>query len=106
MKQSAARTPEGGSIRIAHGKCGARHPGIAKNNSLPAVGDLVDTGADVGAGFVSGPTLAQELVIVCFAMADVREHGQQKAEVMSDDEEKATERGNGQRGKGKGEPST
>ena len=45
-----------------------------KSNSFPAVGDLVDTGADVGAGFVSGPTFAQQLVVVCFAMADVREH--------------------------------
>ena len=61
MKQAAARTPDGGSIRIAYGKRGARHPRIAKNNSFPALGDLVNTVADVGAGFVSEPTFAQQL---------------------------------------------
>jgi hypothetical protein len=43
---------------------------------FPALGDLVNTVADVGAGFVSEPTLAQQLVVVSFAVADVRDHCQ------------------------------
>jgi len=51
--------------------------------SLPLVS--AQQASDVGAGFVSEPTFAQQLVVVSFAMADVRNHGQQKAEVMSDE---------------------
>ena len=38
---------------------------------FPALGNLVDAVADVGAGVVSGPTIAQQLVVVGFAVADV-----------------------------------
>jgi len=58
---------------------------LRKSNSFPALGDLVNTVADTGAGFASEPTFAQQLVVISFAMADVRDHGQQKAEVMSDE---------------------
>jgi hypothetical protein len=43
---------------------------------FPAVGDLVDAVADVGAGVVSGPAITQQLVVVGFAVANVGDNGE------------------------------